>query len=135
VAKCDMRLVGGQSTDEVLAAIGRHVAATDPGIEFIPGRAMEPSRTPLDSPYTQTILRGAAAGLGEEPLLVPTLGGSLPVAEFTEALDIPSYGLPIANADERNHAPNENMEIDRFLRGISGAAGILLALGGQVSAG
>jgi acetylornithine deacetylase/succinyl-diaminopimelate desuccinylase-like protein len=135
VAKCDMRLVGGQSTAEVLAAIGRHVAATDPGVEFIPGRAMEPSRTALDSPYTQTILRGAAAGLGEEPLLVPTLGGSLPVAEFTEALGIPSYGLPIANADERNHAPNENMEVDRFLRGVSGAAGILLALGGKVSAG
>jgi acetylornithine deacetylase/succinyl-diaminopimelate desuccinylase-like protein len=96
---------------------------------------MEPSRTALDSPYTQTILRGAAAGLGEEPLLVPTLGGSLPVAEFTEALGIPSYGLPIANADERNHAPNENMEVDRFLRGVSGAAGILLALGGKVSAG
>ncbi len=134
VAKCDMRLVGGQSTAEVLAAIGRHVAATDPGVEFIPGRAMEPSRTALDSPYTQTILRGAAAGLGEEPLLVPTLGGSLPVAEFTEALGIPSYGLPIANADERNHAPNENMEVDRFLRGVSGAAGILLALGGKVSA-
>jgi hypothetical protein len=38
----------------------------------------------------------------------------------------------LANADERNHAPNENMEVDRFLRGISGAAGVLLALGGAL---
>jgi hypothetical protein len=27
-------------------------------------------------------------------------------------------------------APNENMEVGRFLRGITGAAGVLLALGG-----
>jgi len=44
----------------------------------------------------------------------------------------PVYGIPFANADERNHAPNENMEVDRFLRGISGAAGVLLALGGAL---
>jgi acetylornithine deacetylase/succinyl-diaminopimelate desuccinylase-like protein len=132
VAKCDMRLVSGQDTAGVIAAIGRHVAARDPSVEFIPGRAMEPSRTPLETPYTQTIRRGAEAGLGEQPLLVPMLGGSLPVAEFTEALGIPSYGLPLANADERNHAPDENMEVRRFLGGICGAAGVLLALGGAL---
>jgi len=40
--------------------------------------------------------------------------------------------VPLANADERNHAPNENMEVDRFLRGIRGAAGVLLALNGAL---
>jgi acetylornithine deacetylase/succinyl-diaminopimelate desuccinylase-like protein len=64
--------------------------------------------------------------------LVRRCGRSLPIAEFGDALGIPCYGLPLANADERNHAPNENMEVDRFLRGISGAAGVLLALGGAL---
>ena len=44
----------------------------------------------------------------------------------------PCCGIPFANADERNHAPNENMGVDRFLRGISGGAGVLLALGGAL---
>lgn len=132
VAKCDMRLVGGQRAASVIAAIRRHVAEHDPGVELTFGSTMEPSRTLPETPYTEAVARGAMAGLDEEPLLTPALGGSLPIAEFTDVLDIPCYGLPLANADERNHAPNENMEVERFLRGICGAAGVLLALGGQL---
>jgi acetylornithine deacetylase/succinyl-diaminopimelate desuccinylase-like protein len=127
-----MRLVGGQNSADVIAAIRRHVEQHDPGVEFTTGAAMEPSRTLPETPYTEAIIRGARAGLGEDPLLTPALGGSLPIAEFTSVLGIPCYGLPLANADERNHAPDENMEIGRFLRGITGAAGVLLALGGQL---
>jgi acetylornithine deacetylase/succinyl-diaminopimelate desuccinylase-like protein len=130
VAKCDMRLVGGQRTDEVIAAVRAHVAAHDPAVEVVPGRCMEPSRTLPETPYTGAVIRGARAGLGEEPLLMPALGGSLPIAEFSDTLGIPCYGIPLANADERNHAPDENMEVGRFLRGIQAAAGVLLALGG-----
>lgn len=132
VAKCDMRLVGGQRAADVIAAIRRHVAEHDPAVEVTFGSTMEPSRTLPETPWTEAVIRGFTAGLGEEPLLIPALGGSLPIAEFTDVLDIPCYGVPLANADERNHAPNENMEVDRFLRGISGAAGVLLALGGQL---
>jgi acetylornithine deacetylase/succinyl-diaminopimelate desuccinylase-like protein len=127
-----MRLVGGQRAANVINAIRRHVAQHDPGVELTFGSAMEPSRTLPETPYTGAIIRGARAGLGEEPLLTPAMGGSLPIAEFSDILNIPCYGVPLANADERNHAPNENMEVDRFLRGISGAAGVLLALGGEL---
>jgi acetylornithine deacetylase/succinyl-diaminopimelate desuccinylase-like protein len=132
VAKCDMRLVGGQRAQDVIAAIRAHVAAHDPQIEITVGGVMQPQRTPPETPYTQAIIRGARAGLGETPLLIPALGGSLPIAEFAGPLDLPCYGMPLANADENNHAPNENMEIGRFLRGIRGAAGILLALNGAL---
>lgn len=132
VAKCDMRLAGGQRAADVMDAIRRHVERHDPAAEVSFGGTMEAQRTPVESPYTQAVLRGARAGLGEEPLLTPALGGSLPIAEFGETLGIPCYGIPLANADERNHAPNENMETDRFLRGICGAAGVLLALGGML---
>jgi acetylornithine deacetylase/succinyl-diaminopimelate desuccinylase-like protein len=127
-----MRLAGGQRTKDVIAAVLAHVAAHDPGIEVTFGAAMEPQRTLPETPYTEAVIRGARAGLGEEPLLTPALGGSLPIAEFADALDVPCYGVPLANADERNHAPNENMEVDRFLRGIRGAAGVLLALSGAL---
>jgi acetylornithine deacetylase/succinyl-diaminopimelate desuccinylase-like protein len=135
VAKCDMRLVGGQRAASVMAAIRAHVAKHDPAVEVTFGAVMEPQRTLPETRYTEAVLRGARAGLGEEPLLTPALGGSLPIAEFSDTLGIPCYGIPFANADERNHAPNENMEVDRFLRGISGAAGVLLGLGGVLLRG
>jgi hypothetical protein len=36
---------------------------------------------------------------------------------FTDILDVPCLGIPFANVDEANHAPNENRAI---LRGASG---------------
>ncbi|SDM45178.1 M20/M25/M40 family metallo-hydrolase [Allokutzneria albata] len=130
VARCDMRLTGGQQVPDVIEALRRHVAEHAPDVEFLAGGAMPPSRTLPETPYTRAILAGAELGLGEPPLLMPALGGSLPIAAFTDVLDVPCYGVPLANADERNHAPNENMEIDRFLNGIVAAAAIQHTLGG-----
>ncbi|GAA0208065.1 M20/M25/M40 family metallo-hydrolase [Saccharothrix mutabilis subsp. mutabilis] len=128
VAKCDMRLVGGQRVAEVSAAIGAHLARHAPDVEFVPGAAMEPSRTLPETPWTDAVLRGAREGLGEEPLLVPALGGSLPIAAFTDELGVPCYGVPLANVDERNHAPNENLVLDWFRRGIVAAATVQHAI-------
>ncbi|CAL9546447.1 Succinyl-diaminopimelate desuccinylase [Actinosynnema sp. ALI-1.44] len=128
VAKCDMRLAGGQRVAEVSAAIRAHLARHAPDVEFVPGAAMEPSRTLPETPWTDSVLRGAREGLGEEPLLVPALGGSLPIAAFTDELGVPCYGVPLANVDERNHAPNENLALDWFRRGIVAAATVQHAI-------
>jgi acetylornithine deacetylase/succinyl-diaminopimelate desuccinylase-like protein len=37
--------------------------------------------------------------------------------------------VPYANADESNHAPNENLELDRFIMGIKTGAAMLTQLG------
>jgi acetylornithine deacetylase/succinyl-diaminopimelate desuccinylase-like protein len=36
--------------------------------------------------------------------------------------------VPYANPDENNHAPNENFEIDRFIKGIRTCAAALSEL-------
>ncbi|RKT54314.1 M20/M25/M40 family metallo-hydrolase [Saccharothrix australiensis] len=128
VAKCDMRLVGGQRVETVFAAIREHLARHAPDVELTPGGAMEPSRTLPETRWTDAVLRGAAAGLGEEPLLVPALGGSLPIAAFSDELGVPCYGVPLANVDERNHAPNENLALDWFRRGVVAAATVQQAI-------
>jgi acetylornithine deacetylase/succinyl-diaminopimelate desuccinylase-like protein len=128
IARCDVRLVGGQRIPAVVEALRRHVAEHAPGVEFVPGASMAPSRTLPESRYTRTVLAGAAAGLGEPPLIVPALGGSLPIAAFTDVLDVPCYGVPLANVDEANHAPNENLQLDWFRRGIVAAAAIQHAI-------
>lgn len=130
VAHCDVRLVDDQRTERVAELIRRHLARHAPDVEFTVGAGMEPSRTPLDSHYLAAIRAGATDGLGEPPLLVPALGGSLPLHVFTGVLGLPCYGIPFANVDEANHAPNENLELRRFYAGITASAAILDRLAG-----
>jgi hypothetical protein len=37
--------------------------------------------------------------------------------------------VPYANADEANHAPNENLEVERFITGIKTGVAMLTYLG------
>jgi acetylornithine deacetylase/succinyl-diaminopimelate desuccinylase-like protein len=129
IAKCDVRLVPDQRTGDVLAKLEAHVARHAPGVELVAGGHMEPSRTPIDSPFTEPIRQAMVAALGAEPLLVPPLGGSLPAYVFTDILGLPTFGVPFANADQTNHAPNENLEVERFIGGIKAAASVLAHLG------
>ena len=128
-AKCDIRLVEAQGAEEIFAKVEAHVRRHAPGVEFIRQGGMDPSKTPLDSPYAEPIRQGIVAAQGEDPLLVPAMGGSLPDYVFTKILGIPDFTVPYANADEANHAPNENLELERFVRGIKTGAAMLTYLG------
>lgn len=129
VAKCDIRLVEAQTAEEILAKVKAHVQRHAPQVSVHSYGAMDPSKTPLDSPFTEILNRAITAAQGEEPLLVPAMGGSLPDYVFTKTLGIPAFGVPYANADEANHAPNENMEIARFFMGIKTGVAMLSYLG------
>jgi acetylornithine deacetylase/succinyl-diaminopimelate desuccinylase-like protein len=48
---------------------------------------------------------------------------------FTKILGLPAFGTPYANADEANHAPNENIEVELFHQGIRTGAALLDRLG------
>lgn len=125
VAKCDIRLVEAQTAGDILAKVKAHVQRYAPEVEVISHGAMDPSKTPLDSPYTIPLRQAIVAAQGAEPLLVPSVGGSLPNYVFTKTLGIPAFSVPYANADQSNHAPNENMEIARFFLGIKTGVAML----------
>jgi len=127
-AKCDMRLVEAQTAADIFARVEAHVRHHAPGVEVIWHGSMDPSRTPLESPYTAP-LRAAITAAHGVPRLVPAMGGSLPDYVFTKTLGIPAFLIPYANADEANHAPNENLEVERFFNGIKTGAALLAHLG------
>ncbi len=128
-AKCDIRLVEAQSVEEIFSKVEAHVRQYAPGVEFIRQGGMEPSKTPLDSPFVEPLKQALRIATGQEPLLFPAMGGSLPDYVFTSILGIPDFTIPYANADEANHAPNENLELDLFIRGIKCGAAMLTCLG------
>lgn len=129
VVKCDARLVGQQKPDDILAKIEAHVKKYAPNVEFVRVESMLPSKTPLDSPFSEIVRRAVHIGQGVEPLIYPSIGGSLPEYVFTKILGTHSFVVPYANADEANHAPNENITIDCFVNGIRTGAALLDTLG------
>ncbi|MFZ5817280.1 MAG: M20/M25/M40 family metallo-hydrolase [Bacillota bacterium] len=135
-AKLDMRLVVDQEPDEIFALFAAHLKrVTAPmealGLRFTLHRLgdMAPSRTPGDRPEPQAVIRAVREAYGAEPVVMPSLGGSLPDYVWTRILGVPSVVVPYANHDEDNHAPNENMALDRFFSGIRCTAAVLAHLG------
>lgn len=127
--KCDIRLVEAQSVDEILDKVEAHVRRHAPEVEMTREAGMEPSKTPIEAPYTEPLRQAFIAAQGEEPLLVPAMGGSIPDYVWTKILGVPAYSTPYANHDEANHAPNENLEVDRFVKGIKTGAAVMAYLG------
>jgi acetylornithine deacetylase/succinyl-diaminopimelate desuccinylase-like protein len=127
--KCDMRLIANQSVDEIWARVEAHVHKHAPDVEIINHGGMDPSKTPLDNRFAAPLLAAVRQGQNEEPLVIPALGGSLPDYVFTRILGVPAFVIPYANADEANHAPNENLEVERFYKGIKTGAAIMAHLG------
>ena len=129
IAKCDIRLVDGQRRDDILDKVESYVHGQAPGVAFIRQGGMEPSKTPLDSPFAEPLRRAIQRAQREDPLLVPALGGTLPDYVFTQILGVHSFVIPYANPDESNHAPNENLEVERFFKGIRTGAAMLSEIG------
>ncbi|GGJ37035.1 M20/M25/M40 family metallo-hydrolase [Neoroseomonas lacus] len=128
--KCDIRLVHDQDPADILRKVAAHVAQHAPEVEFVATKmGMQPSKTPIASPFTAPLVRAFVAAQGVEPLLVPAGFGSLPNYVFTKILGIPAFGTPYANPDEANHAPNENLVLDCFYSGIRTGAAVLHELG------
>jgi len=116
--KMDMRLVADQHPDDIWEKFVRYVKAHAPNIQVTRIASLVPSKTSVELPVSQTIIRSVAEIHGREPIVFPTSGGSGPSYLFTGVLGIPTACVPYANHDEDNHAPNENMEVECFVRGI-----------------
>jgi acetylornithine deacetylase/succinyl-diaminopimelate desuccinylase-like protein len=129
VVKCDIRLVEAQTPDDVLSKVAAHVNRVAPGVEFIPLDGMLPSKTPMESPFAEPLRQAIKAAHSVDALEIPSAGGSLPNYVFTKILQKPAFVIPYGNADEANHAPNENLTLECFINGIRTGAAMLAYLG------
>jgi acetylornithine deacetylase/succinyl-diaminopimelate desuccinylase-like protein len=75
-------------------------------------------RTPMDLPIVEPVIRAAGAAAGGPVVLMPTLGGSLPLFLFSDDLGKPVVIVPIANHDDNQHAPDENLRVGNLWYGI-----------------
>jgi acetylornithine deacetylase/succinyl-diaminopimelate desuccinylase-like protein len=86
----------------------------------------------MSSPDDPAVARAMAVmreATGGEVRIAPLMGGSLPIAPIGEVLGAPFVIAPIVNADNNQHAPNENLRMKEFRRGIELYAALLAEAG------
>jgi acetylornithine deacetylase/succinyl-diaminopimelate desuccinylase-like protein len=86
----------------------------------------------MSDPATPAVARAIAVmrdATGGEVRIPPLMGGSLPIAPIGEVLGAPFVIAPIVNADNNQHAPNENLRMAEFRRGIGLYAALLAEAG------
>lgn len=139
----NIRLVKGNDPEGMLDVVeahirtqGYHIVRDDPDlatrvrhpkIARVERRAGYPAaRTSMELPLVQQVIEAARRAAGEQPLvLLPTMGGSLPLYLFTDLLDRPAINVPIANHDNNQHAENENLRVANLWYGIDLLASLL----------
>jgi acetylornithine deacetylase/succinyl-diaminopimelate desuccinylase-like protein len=86
----------------------------------------------MSSPDQPGVARGIEVlkrATNDEVRVPPLMGGSLPIAPIGEVLGVPFVIAPIVNADNNQHAPNENLRMKEFRRGIALYAALLAEAG------
>ncbi len=141
-AALDVRLVKGNDPEKMLDLVERHirqrgfhVVHEDPDAEtraqypkiakVTRGGGYPAARTEMSLPIAKKIAAAVTAAAGEDVLLVPTMGGSLPLYLFTDLLGKPVLLLPIANHDNNQHAENENLRLANLWYGIDAFAAVM----------
>ncbi len=135
-AEIDMRLVKESDYRNLLdlvrshiADLGYHVIDHEPSdaerlehsdiVSFSYNFSYAAYRSDMDAAAGR-LARAAMRHLyGEEPILIRTSGGSVPISPFVETLGVPAAKVPTVNIDNNQHSPNENIRLGNFIEGIA----------------
>jgi acetylornithine deacetylase/succinyl-diaminopimelate desuccinylase-like protein len=143
VAALDLRLVLGndhrrqvERLREHIRAQGFHVTDGEPTdeerlahplvarVRVSPG-GYNAERTPLGLPVSRAVVAAVQTTSEQKIVLMPTLGGSLPLSLIRETLGAPTLTVPIANYDNNQHAENENIRLQNLWDGIETYAALM----------
>jgi acetylornithine deacetylase/succinyl-diaminopimelate desuccinylase-like protein len=143
VAAIDMRLVKETPAAPTLERLKAHIArqgffivSADPDDAT---RAAHPRIVKLEvedagtnayrtsplSPASKTVVAAITRTFGAPPVQIRTMGGTVPIVPFIDAMGVPAIGIPLVNFDNNQHGENENLRLGTFFTGITTLAALL----------
>jgi len=143
----DIRMVKNQRWSRVYGRIIEHLRAQgftvlesrdEPIPDGLRGRVVrvlersgyDAAKTSLELSESREVIAAVERAHGDRPaVLVPTMGGTVPIWIFTDLLKIPTLLVPYANQNNRQHGPNEHLKLDHLFQGIRTTARLLTDLG------
>jgi acetylornithine deacetylase/succinyl-diaminopimelate desuccinylase-like protein len=81
-------------------------------------------RTPMELPIAKEVIEAVSSARGDVVLL-PTMGGSVPLGAMERAAQTRTITVPIANYDDNQHAANENLRLQNLWNGIETMAALI----------
>ncbi len=141
-AEIDIRLVTSSNAENLIALVRKHVEAQ--GYYIVSNEPTEEERlkydriaafrshisygafqTPFNSETGVWLNKAMIKAFGKEPIKIRTIGGSIPISPFVITLGIPAVMVPTVNADNNQHAENENIRVGNYVDGVKTFLAIL----------
>lgn len=142
-ATLDLRLVAGNDAQRQIAKViahiksrGWHVLERDPtDAERLQhpriiridrkSEGTNAQRTPMDLPIARAVVAAVQSTVDYPVVQMPTLGGTLPLITVERLLGAKLLTVPIVNADNNQHAENENVKVQALWDGIETYAALM----------
>lgn len=134
-AEIDIRLVPSSNPERLIELVrqhviskGYHIVATEPSDEermkYPKIAAIQSSisygafQTPFDSELGLWLDKAMNRAFQKSPIKIRTAGGSIPISPFVLTLGIPAVAVPTVNADNNQHAENENIRLGNYIDAV-----------------
>jgi acetylornithine deacetylase/succinyl-diaminopimelate desuccinylase-like protein len=143
VAEIDIRLVPSSDPNRLIDLVKKHIESK--GYYVIDREPTEEERlkypriasfhssisylafqTPFDSECGKWLSKAMYTAFGKEPIKIRTAGGSIPISPFVITLGIPAVAVPTVNADNNQHAENENIRVGNYVDAVKTFLAIML---------
>lgn len=143
VAEIDIRLVPSSDPKRLIELVRKNVEAQ--GYYIIDREPTEEERlkypriasfhssisylafqTPFDSDCSKWLSKAMYTAFGKEPIKIRTTGGSIPISPFVITLGIPAVAVPTVNADNNQHAENENIRVGNYVDAVKTFLAIMM---------
>lgn len=142
-ATLDLRMVLGNEVAKQInkivkhiERIGFHVIDHEPTdeerlkygklIKISHGKGYPAQRTPFNLPIAQSMVKAVESTIDYPVILIPSMGGSLPLYLFEKILYAKVITVPVVNYDNNQHAENENVQMKFLWEGIETIASIMI---------
>jgi acetylornithine deacetylase/succinyl-diaminopimelate desuccinylase-like protein len=131
----DLRLVMETDGEQQLQKIKNHIinqgfllldrAPTDSErlhnskiVTFIGNKGVNAFRTDVNNEFGVLLKNQLKGTLNESPVIIRTMGGTVPIIPAIKVLGMPAIIVPMVNMDNNQHNPNENIRIGNIRQGI-----------------
>ena len=82
-------------------------------------------RTEMTLPESRAVVGALERVWGEPPVRARTMGGTVPIDFFIQALGVPAVSVPVVNFDNNQHSHNENLRLQNLWDAIVSFTAIL----------
>lgn len=119
MAKVDFRLVPDLTPELAQDLLRRHLDRCGfEDIEIVNLGGEHPSQTDPEAPVVDAAVAAARETYQQDPVVWPTSAGSGPMYPLCDGLGIPAVSFGVGYSGSNVHAPNENIRINDYIKGI-----------------